>query len=301
MSAQKMHADEIDTDASMVAALLAAQFPAWTDLAIRRVESSGTDNAMYRLGDDMVARLPRTLDASWQVDKEHRWLPQLAPHLPLAIPALLGEGAPGDGYPWRWSIYRWLEGEDATTAAIDDRRRAATQLGEFVSALHRIDAIDGPPPGDHNFWRGDGLTDRDPDVREALAALDGIVDVDASAAAWEVALAAPPWDGPPVWIHGDLYPGNLLVHDGELSAVIDFGGLGVGDPACDVMAAWSFLSEETRADFRAALPTDDATWARGRGWALSMALIGLPYYQDTNPIWSNTARRTIRDVLEDQG
>jgi aminoglycoside phosphotransferase (APT) family kinase protein len=297
--AGKMHADEVETDASLVRRLLAAQFPQWADLPITPVPSAGTDNAIYRLGDDMAVRLPRIHGATEQVDKEHRWLPRLAPLLPLAIPVPLAKGTPGEGYPWHWSVYRWLEGENATIERIADPRQAATELAQFIAALQRIDPTGGPPPGPHNFSRGVPLAMRDPLTRAAIANLHGTLDADAVTAAWEAALQAPAWRRPPVWIHGDLQSGNLLAVQGRLSAVVDFGGLGVGDPACDLIVAWNLLSAETRDVFRAALPVDDATWARGRGWALSVGLIALPYYQSTNPVLAGIARRAIDEALAD--
>jgi aminoglycoside phosphotransferase (APT) family kinase protein len=294
-----MHADEVDTDVSLVGRLLAAQFPPWADLPIRPVPSAGTDNALYRLGDDMVVRLPRLLVAIGQVDKEHRWLPRLAPLLPLAIPVPLGQGAPGEGYPWHWSVYRWLAGENATIERLAAPRQAATELGQFIAALQRIDPTGGPPPGAHNSFRGVPLEMRDPETRAAIATLHGTLDAGALTAAWEAALQAPAWRGPPVWIHGDLQSGNLLAQHGRLRAVIDFGCLGVGDPACDLQVAWNLLSAETRHVFRAALAVDDATWARGRGWALSVGLVALPYYQSTNPVLAGISRRAIAQALAD--
>ncbi|MEP6774728.1 MAG: aminoglycoside phosphotransferase family protein [Chloroflexota bacterium] len=288
----KMHADEVDTDASLVRRLLKGQFPLWADLPIKRVESAGTDNAIYRLGDDMAVRLPRIHWAIEQVNKEHRWLPRLAALLPLAIPAPLAKGAPGEGYPWDWSVHRWLEGENATVEPVADPRQAATDLAQFIIALERIDPTDGPPAG-----RGVPLVLRDAAMRAAITAVRGMLDTDAVTAAWEVALEAPEWDRPPVWVHGDLLPGNLLVERGRLSAVIDFGGLGVGDPACDLMIAWSLFSGESREVFRAALGVDDATWARGRGHALSQAIIFIPYYLGTNPAGVRNARRVVNEVL----
>ncbi len=295
----KMHADEVDTDVSLVRRLLAAQFPQWAKLPIVAVRSAGTDNAIYRLGDEMAVRLPRRSEAAGQVDKEQRWLPQLAPLLPLAVPVPLGKGTPAAGYPWRWSVCRWLEGENATIERLTDPGQAAVELAEFVAALQRIDPTGGPPPGQHNFFRGVPLSMRDGDTRAAIASLDGMLDTDAVTAAWEVALQAPAWDGPPVWIHGDLSSGNLLAARGRLSAVIDFGGLSGGDPACDLMIAWDLFSGESRDVFRTALAVDDATWARGRGWALSQALIFIPYYRDTNPMGVGAARRMINEVLAD--
>lgn len=301
MSAGKMHVDEVDTDTSLVRRLLAAQFPRWAELPIAPVRSAGTDNALYRLGDDIVVRLPHIEieSATRQVEKEHEWLPRLAPLLPLAVPVPLAKGTPGEGYPWSWSVYQWLPGENATIARIADAGQLARDLAHFIAALWRIDPTGGPVPGEHNFFRGVPLAMRDAETRAAIASLDGALDTEAATAAWDAALQTPAWDGPPVWLHGDLQGGNLLVQQGRLSAVIDFGALGVGDPACDVMVAWNFLSPDTRAAFRAALAVDDATWARGRGWALSFGLIALPYYQSTNPVLAGIARHAITEALAD--
>jgi aminoglycoside phosphotransferase (APT) family kinase protein len=294
-----MHADEVDTDESLVRRMLSAEFPQWADLPIEQVDSAGTDNAIYRLGDDMAVRLPRVFRATAQIDKERLWLPRLAPHLPLDVPVPLAKGTPGEGYPWCWSVYRWLDGETATMERIADPRQAATALAQFVTALWRIDPADGPPPGEHNVGRGSPLVTRDTGTRDAIAALRGTLDTDSVTGAWDAALRAPAWHGMPVWIHGDLIATNMLAQHGRLSAVIDFGCLGVGDPACDLMPAWTFLTTETRDVFRAALPVDDATWARGSGWALSFGLVALPYYQITNPVLAGVARHAIDEVLAD--
>lgn len=298
MSPGKMHVDEVATDVSLVGRLLAAQFPQWADFSIEPVHSAGTDNAIYRLGVDMAVRLPRIHGATGPLDKEHRWLPRLAPHLPLAIPVPLAKGRPGEGYPWHWSVYRWLEGEAAAIERIADQRPAATDLALFVAALQRIDPTGGPLAVEHNL-RGVPLAMRDTHTREAIAALHDLFDADALTTAWDAALQAPEWDRAPVWFHGDLLPGNLLVDWGGLSAVIDFAGLGVGDPACTLMIAWALFSGESRDAFRAALAVDDATWARGRGCALSWAVIFIPYYLETNPVGVAVARRTIDEVLAD--
>ena len=300
MPTGKMHADEVDIDVSLVARLLAEQFPDWADLPIEPVLPFGTDNALYRLGDHMVARLPRRERTSRTLEKERRWLPRLAPLLPLAVPVPLAEGMPAEGYPWHWSVYRWLEGEDASIEPISDPAQAAADLAQFVIALQRIDPTGGPSPGEHNFFRGVPLARRAEATRAAIASLAQAIDGDVVTAAWEAALRAPEWERPPVWVHGDLDSRNLLLNRGRLCAVIDFGGLGVGDPACDVMVAWKVLPADTRHVFRSALSVDEATWARGRGWALSQALIALAYYtMDTNPVLVREAWRWLAEVLAD--
>jgi aminoglycoside phosphotransferase (APT) family kinase protein len=299
MSAGKMHVDEVDVDVSLVGRLLATQFPQWADLPIKPINSAGTDNAIYRVGADMAVRLPRIEGATGQVDKEHQWLPRLAPLLPLAIPVPLAKGTPGEGYPWHWSVYQWLDGENAAIEPITNPCAAARDLAQFIAALQRIDATGGPLPGVHNSFRGVPLATRDAETRAAIASLDDMLDTDGVTAAWDAALQVPAWHGPPVWIHGDLSPLNLLVERDRISAIIDFGCLGVGDPACDLQVVWNLLSSQTREVFRAALPLDDATWARGRGWALSVGLIALPYYQSTNPVLAAIARRAIDEALTD--
>lgn len=298
-----MHPDEVATDVSLVSRLLAAQFPHWADLPIEPVPSSGTDNATYRLGDDMAVRLPRIRSVrgtTERLEKECRWLPRLAPLLPLAIPVPLAIGEPAEGYPFTWSVYPWLNGETATVERIADLGQAAADLARFVAALQRVDTADGPAPGEHNSFRGLPLATRDGSTRAAITSLAGTIDVGAVTAAWEAALRASEWPRAPVWIHGDLDSRNLLVEQGRLSAVIDFGCLGVGDPACDVMVAWKVLSADTRDIFRAELSVDDATWARGRGWALSQALGALSYYTlETNPSLVGEAHRWLANVLAD--
>jgi aminoglycoside phosphotransferase (APT) family kinase protein len=295
----KMHADEVDTDPSLVKRLLADQFPQWADLPIERVESSGTDNAIYRIGDHMTARLPRVPGGTGTIDKELRWLPELAPMLPIPISQPLAKGSPGPGYPWHWSVHSWLEGESVNVERVADPVGLAQDLGGFVAALRRLDTAGGPVAGQDGS-RGVPLARRDAATREAIAQLDGLIDSPAVTVAWDAALRAPAWQQPGVWIHGDLLSGNVLVDGhGRLSAVIDFGCMAVGDPACDVMAAWTLFEAAGREAFRSGVAVDDATWARGRGWALSFALIALPYYMHTNPVFVRDARHVIREVLAD--
>jgi aminoglycoside phosphotransferase (APT) family kinase protein len=299
MTAGKMHEGEADIDAPLVRRLLAAQFPQWADLPVERVVSAGTDNAIYRLGADMAVRLPRIESATGQVAKDERWLPRLAPHLPLAVPVLLGQGVPGQGYLWDWGIYRWLGGDEATMERLADPVAAAKDLAGFVRALQAIDIADGPARRTNASGRGVPLALRDAATREAIAAAGSEVDTHAVTAAWAESLAAPAWHGPPVWIHGDLAPGNLLVTEGRLSGVIDFACAGVGDPACDLLVAWNLFTGQSREAFRAEMQVDDATWLRGRGWALSVSLLQLPYYLHTNPVLVASSRHVISEVLAD--
>ena len=301
MSVRKMHADEVDIDPALARRLVAERFPEWSELRIEPVLPWGTDNALYRLGDAMVLRLPRHEPRVETLEKECVWLPKLAPLLPLAVPVPLAVGTPALCYPFPWAVYRWLDGQTATEGRFDDPGQAAIDLAAFITALQGIDPREGPAPGTHNVMRGEPIQARDASVRGALAALEDEVDVDAATTVWEAALRAPDWDAPPVWIHGDLDSRNLLVDGGRLSAVIDFGCLGVGDPACDVMVAWKVFGEDARNRFRAALSVDDATWARARGWALSQALGALAYYTlETNAVLVREARRWLAEVLPQQ-
>jgi aminoglycoside phosphotransferase (APT) family kinase protein len=295
-----MHPDELDIDVALVRRLIAEQFPQWAHLPLRRYRSHGSDNAMYRLGDDLAVRLPRRSGrTSDSLEKECEWLPRLAPQLPLTVPLPLAKGAPAEGYPCTWAVFSWLPGEPATAANLPDPTRAATDLARFLAALQRIDTTGAPRPGEHNFFRGVPLVERDAQVRNAIDSLRGELDVRGVTAAWEAALCAPDQREPPVWIHGDFTDGNLLAVRGRLSSVIDWGGLAVADPACDLMAAWSFLNAEARELLRAELAVDDATWARARGWALSVALIALPYYWTTNPVRVAYSWRRLGEVLAD--
>jgi aminoglycoside phosphotransferase (APT) family kinase protein len=298
MSAGKMHADAVNIDVALVSRLVAEQFPQWADLPIKPVEAGGWDNRTFHLGEEMTVRLPSAAQYALQVEKEHRWLPKLAPLLPLPIPVPLAKGAPDDGYPWQWSVYGWIEGQTATAERIADLREFATSLARFLTALQRIDSSGGPPPGRHNFFRGGPLKVYDAETRQALAALDGRIDAGAASEVWETALETT-WQDPPVWFHGDIAWGNLLVKGGRLSAVIDFGTSGVGDPSCDLAISWILFGGESRDAFREALQPDDATWARGRGWTLWKALITLAEHIDTNPVEAVYARRAIDEVLAD--
>jgi aminoglycoside phosphotransferase (APT) family kinase protein len=283
-------------DTALVKRLVAAQFPHWADLPVRSVEFGGWDNRTFHLGDEMTVRLPSAEGYVPQVDKEHRWLPMLAPHLPLPIPAPLAKGVPAEGFPFSWSVYRWIEGDNSGIGRIDDLTEFATALAGFLSALQQIDPTDGPPPGLHSAFRGGPLETYDAETRRAIDVLHDQVPNEAATAVWETALRAT-WQGPPVWFHGDVAVGNLLVRDGRLAAVIDFGCSGVGDPACDVTIAWTLLWGASRAAFRTALAVDPATWARGRGWTLWKALITLAKHFGTDPDKAATAKHLVDTVL----
>ncbi|MEU4819384.1 aminoglycoside phosphotransferase family protein [Micromonospora aurantiaca] len=247
--------------------LVADQFPYLADLRIEPVAKGGWDNWTFHLGPELLVRLPSAAEYALAVDKEHLWLPALADRLPLPIPAPLAKGEPGAGYPYPWSIYRWLDGETAAVDRIADPVRFALDLAGFLAALQDVDAAGGPQPGVHNWFRGGTLRTYDKKVEHALLALDGRVDAALVREIWARAVGAR-WDGVDRWFHGDIASGNLLLAHGRLAAVIDFGTCGVGDPACDLAIAWTLLSVEGRAAFRERLSVDDATWARGRGWAL---------------------------------
>jgi len=265
--------DKAEISPAVVARLVAEQFPQWADLPVERVAVDGWDNTTFRLGDEMSVRLPTADRYVAQVDKEHRWLPLLARHLPLPIPEPVALGRPSARFPRPWSIYRWIEGGPAGVERIADLTRFAADLAEFLGALYAVDTNDGPPPGWHNFFRGGslGTWTFDGDTRRSIDLLEDEIDAEAATEVWEAALDSV-WDRPPVWVHGDVVASNLLVVDGTLRAVIDFGCAGVGDPACDLVMTWNFFTGDSRDEFRRGLPFDDATWARARGWALWKAL-----------------------------
>jgi aminoglycoside phosphotransferase (APT) family kinase protein len=291
-----MHPDEVATSVELVRRLLGAQFPEWADVAVERVPSFGTDHALYRIGDEFVARLPRRGVNELSLRNERRWLPLLAPQLPLAVPVAVGEGRPGEGYPFEWSIYSWLDGEPADLAPIE--AHASEDLVAFIAALQTIDPTGGPGPGPHNAFRGEPLAPRDERTRASIAVLP---DAEVTTAVWEDALAAPEWNREPVWHHGDLDVRNLLVTDGRLSGVIDFGCLGVGDPACDIAVAWKVLPSEGREPFREALAVDDATWRRARGWVLTQAVNALTYYTvENNRVLFLEAERWLAEVTRER-
>jgi aminoglycoside phosphotransferase (APT) family kinase protein len=290
--------DRSAIDASLARRLVDSQFPQWSDLPIAPVASDGWDNRSFRLGSELTIRLPSGSWYAQQVEKEQRWLPVIAPQVPLPIPTPVAKGTPDDGFPYPWSVYRWLEGEIASSARIGDLTGFAADLAGFLNALGRVDATGGPEPGQHNFFRGGPLATYEHETFDALDALGDEVPAEQLKRVWADAMASS-WEREPVWFHGDVATGNLLVRDGRLAAVLDFGSSGVGDPACDTVIAWTFLSGPSRDRFRAELDVDSATWSRGRGWAIWKALISLVGHLENDSPDAALARRDIEHVLAD--
>ncbi|MET9561818.1 aminoglycoside phosphotransferase family protein [Streptomyces tauricus] len=282
-------------DAALVRRLVDTQFPQWAGLPLELLDPAGSDHVIYRLGEELSVRLPRHSGAIGQARKEAEWLPRLAPRLPLAVPVPVAVGEPGLGYPWPWAVSRWLDGEVATVDALADSSEAAVELAAFLLALQRFEPEDMCAPAVREDLTVGPPAARDRETRVAIVEVDGAFDGAAMTGLWDEALSAPGWDRPPVWFHGDFHTGNLLTVDGRLSAVIDFGGLGIGDPACDLMVAFTLMSAGPRAAFRAALGVDDATWLRGRGWALATGLNAYTHYAAVNP---RVAAQTTRQITQ---
>jgi aminoglycoside phosphotransferase (APT) family kinase protein len=290
--------DRSTIDVSLARRLIDSQFPQWSDLPIAEVEVDGWDNRTFRLGSELTVRLPTGDWYAKQVDKEQQWLPVLAPELPLPIPIPVARGEPDSAFPYPWSVYRWLDGELASRRRIRNLPSFATTLAGFLNALRRVDATGGPAPGEHNFYRGGPLGTYQEETLQAIDALANEVHVDTVRRVWDDAVATS-WDGEPVWFHGDVATGNLLLRDGRLAAVLDFGSSGVGDPACDMVIAWTLLAGPSRAAFRAELDVDAATWSRGRGWALWKALITLVgHLEPDTPDALRTQRQIVRIVFD---
>jgi aminoglycoside phosphotransferase (APT) family kinase protein len=290
--------DRSTIDVSLARRLIDSQFPQWSGLPIAEVEVDGWDNRTFRLGAELTVRLPTGDWYAKQVDKEQQWLPVLAPQLPLPIPIPVARGEPDSAFPYPWSVYRWLDGELASRTRIDGLAGFATTLARFLNALGRIDATGGPEPGHHNFYRGGPLGTYQEETLQAIDALGNEVHGDAARRVWDDAMTTS-WDREPVWFHGDVATGNLLVRDGRLAAVLDFGSSGVGDPACDVVIAWTFLAGWSRDRFRTELDVDAGTWRRGRGWALWKALITLVGHLERGAPQAATTRAEIDEILAD--
>jgi aminoglycoside phosphotransferase (APT) family kinase protein len=299
MPRPRLHEDQVDIDESLLHRLLVEQAPEQAELPLRTVDSGGTEHAVFRVGGELAVRMPLHPNGVGGLLKEIRWLPVLAPHLTIEVPEIVMTGRPSGDYPFPWVMVRWIPGEDALTGRIDSMSDAAETLGRFVAQLRRIDTTGTPVPGTEGFHRGGPLAERDDAFRDALARCEGLLDVEVVRAVWEDALAAPEWTGPPVWLHADLIPGNLLLRDGRLVAVVDFGTLSTGDPAYDVTPAWHVLDRDGRAVFRRLVDADGPTWRRAQGLVVSGGVIALPYYLNTNPSMVETARRGIGAVLDD--
>ncbi len=276
--------------AAVATGLVAEQFPAWAHLAVTPVALDGWDNTTFRLGDRLSIRLPSHDRYVPQIEKEHRWLPYLAPRLPVPIPEPRALGRPTGAFPRPWSIYGWIDGDAGVADPRVDLRAFATDLAAFLVALRAVDARDGPPPGEHSAFRGGPLRHYDRQTRSSIAVLGDAIDGAAATEVWDAALASS-WDRPPVWVHGDVAASNLLVRDGRLAAVIDFGCAAVGDPACDLVIAWTLFSGESRDGFVRSVGLDASTWARARGWALWKALITLAHHRQGGPDPDVAARR----------
>ena len=281
-------------DADLVQSLVEAQFPQYGDLPVSRVESAGTDNVLFRLGVDHVVRLPRDEVTARYLRNEQRWLPMLSPHLPLDVPVVVGVGEPSASFPLPWLICRWLPGIDAYSEPPSERSDTAIELGRFMAALQRVD-----PTGAPASFRGTPLQFQEQDVLAGIADLgaDGLIDTTAANGAWRSIVDIPQWDEPPVWVHSDLLPSNIVVNNGLVSSVIDFGRAGVGDPACDLMIAWTLLNADDRPLLREHAEVDAATWARGRGWAFGFGVMAWHYHRISNPVLAAIGQRSALESL----
>ncbi|HEY5097686.1 MAG TPA: aminoglycoside phosphotransferase family protein [Acidimicrobiales bacterium] len=290
--ARTLHDAEFAVDTGLVAELVAEQFPELSDLPVRDFRSTGTVNTIFLLGDDLYARLPRVEVWAHHLDLEWRWLPVLAPQLTLRVPQPVKRGSPSGSYPYSWSIYRWIRGQPYADDLVVDEVRAAGDLARFIGELRSCASVPGAPTSGRGPLRA-----LDRSIRVALDRAGTAIDRGAALAAWDGVLDAAEWTGPPGWVHGDLLRPNLLVDEGRICAVLDFGCVGVGDPAADVVAAWSVFGPSGREAFRATLDVDDDTWSRARGYALYQAAWIIPYYADTNPEFVRQAIRTVAEVL----
>ncbi|MBE7121228.1 aminoglycoside phosphotransferase family protein [Bacillus cereus] len=285
---------------SLVKKLIQEQFPKWAHLEVKPVKFSGHDNRTFHLGEQMSVRLPSDAAYAPQVEKENKWLPILSKELSLPISAPIVKGNPSEEYPWPWSINKWIEGETVTKQNVRDLNEFAMDLGSFLTELQSIDASNGPIAGAHNFYRGGLISVYDEEAREAIENNKDVFDETLLKHLWNLALRST-WACKPVWVHGDVAPGNLLVKDGKLSAVIDFGILGVGDPACDAAMAWTFFDKNSRNVFKEVLRMGEETWNRARGWALWKALITYDANRNGNKKVAEESYCVIQVIVDDYG
>ncbi len=282
----------------LVKDLVSAQFPQWAYLPIRKVEPSGWDNVTFRLGDQMAVRLPSAQCYADQVLKEQKWIPLLAKHLTTRISEPIAMGKPSSSYSCYWSIYTWIEGQSANNLSLDDLhlQLLAARVAQFLNQLHKIDTTNAPLPGPHNFYRGDSPLVYGLEVKSAIAQLSNVIDVTTVEAVWKKSTSSK-WNKRPVWVHGDLSAGNIVLKDNKLAAVIDFGCIGVGDPSCDLVIAWTFFKNKSRELFKSNICLDEQTWQRARGWALWKALITLERVEDKDSPEALKQKQIINDIL----
>jgi aminoglycoside phosphotransferase (APT) family kinase protein len=288
----KMHAQEFDINERLVRALILSQFPEWAHLPLQPVQSYGTDHALFRLGNEYVVRLPRVEWAAGSIDKEWLWVPQISKYLTTPISLPIFKGHPSDLFNWPWLILSWNEGHNPEFEKENEHVQLAADLAHFINQFHKIPVQSGPLSR-----RGLPLKSQDAETKEAIRQLANEYGAHALFSLWQELSNTPAWKSDPVWVHGDLLPGNIIVNNNLLTAVIDFSDVGVGDPACDLIIAWSLFDAPTRALFREKIICDDDTWQRGKGWALSIALIMLPYYKNTNPLLAALAHRMIENCI----
>lgn len=290
-----MHENELEIDENLVHTLLKHQCPKWANLPLKPIQSSGTDNTLFRLGNEYIVRLPRIEWATESIDKEYMWVPKISQFLQIPISKPIFKGHPDKTYPWSWLVTKWNEGHNPHFEKENEYELLAKDLAYFLNELHEIKLGAGP-----SSRRGIPLKEMDHETKEAIGELAMEIDVPSVNSLWNQLINVPSWNRDPVWAHGDFLPGNILIQDSRLSAVIDFSDIGIGDPACDLVIGWSLLNSHSRAVFKNNLKNIDGdTWERGKGWALSIALIMLPYYKTTNPVLSSLARRMIKNVLSD--
>ena len=295
-----MSIDNIEITLPLVKDLVAKQFPQWSNLLVKPIELSGWDHRTFHLGDEMLLRLPSAEGYAAQVLKEQKWLPKLAKCLNTKIPEPIAMGKPSKEYPWNFSIYNWIEGKSANSINLDDKvlEIVASQLAQFLNELHKVDTLSAPMPGAHNYYRGAHPSVYDKETRDAISNLKNIIDTKKALLVWEKAIESK-WDKDPVWIHGDFSSGNILIKDNKLNAVIDFGCTGIGDPACDLVIAWTFLKNKSRDIFKSEIDIDNNTWNRARGWALWKALITLDSNENKEDAQALEQFRIINDVLNE--
>jgi aminoglycoside phosphotransferase (APT) family kinase protein len=286
-------------DEDLVRYLISNQFPKWKDYAIKPVSSQGWDNRTFHLGSDMAVRLPSSESYAPQAEKEQTWLPYLSQKLPFQIPVLLEKGNPSEIFPYKWGVYKWFDGDNLELELINDISRLANDIAHFLTQLQKIDTVNAPLAGQHCFYRGAPLEVYHAETKTAIHNLSEIIDLKFATEIWDKAVGTK-WEKPSVWFHGDIAKGNILTKNGELYAIIDFGCCGVGDPACDLSIAWTFLSEQARQVFKSELNLDEATWQRGRAWALWKALITIEgNIGKAENVKTKEAIKTLKEIFED--